>query len=646
MKFQAAMDKGYSSVARHEQQVRQNFKQQWNAALSSEDNQYPQTRTLLGRKREWQPQPHQYPPINEALNAPIQGSGADMSKLAIALLLDALDGTQAKITLIRHDEIVLTAQESQAEKVGKILESVMKAAGLRITPDIPTVAEVSLCDNLAGERLSQSEFCDREKCLQSLPEAVQNKTLVEEPITQLRTHPKQAPKFKPNQQPLSSENTLTDFDIRDHVKFRNGRGECPCCGLEGKPNNLNLSVREDGLFWCFRGSGGEAPSRDVEQLHDEKAIRKALGLPEIGKVQVLPDIREFNQSQSFSENVTSKVATEEDLKMSQQRLLSNDDKHHSLQQKALDYLEHRGITPEMAQRYNIGLNFGFRTPDGQSFPASITFHHRDAVEPDKLYLRRRYAPWLSENELEPGTPKWGQSGVPPSVWVVQQPEQQAEKTYLTEGPWDAVKLGEAVRQSGESIAVACTSTGARGIPPPEQLKAIPGEEVVIFYDRFDEYNQGQIGAIKIAKALRDVGKQATVALVPRVGEVKKGWDISDAFDAGFTLEDIQQAEADAKQQQQWAKQVAEVVCDCLNQARTHHLEGSRHTAHWSKGDRKLTLMENDTEHKVLDVVWDEGWVNVDSHLTQEKVDYFVEEVQPRLQARNQSSSLNKEVLLR
>ncbi len=271
MKFQAAMDKGYPEVARHEQQVRQNFKQQWNAALSSEDNQYPQTRTLLGRKREWQPQPDQYPPIN-----------------------------------------------------------------------------------------------------------------------------------------------------------------------------------------------------------------KALGLPEVGKVQVLPNIREFNQSQK-STNLTPRVATEEDLKRSQQRLLSADAKHHSLQQKALNYLESRGITPEMAQRYNIGLNFGFRTPDGRSLPASITFHHRDAVEPDKLYLRRRYAPWLSENELEPGTPKWGQSGVPPSVWVVQQPEQNVEKTYLTEGPWDAVRLGEAVRQSGESIAVACTSTGARGIPPPEQLRAIPGEEVVIFY---------------------------------------------------------------------------------------------------------------------------------------------------------------------
>ncbi|MGB3191012.1 MAG: hypothetical protein WBB43_16510 [Limnoraphis sp.] len=150
----------------------------------------------------------------------------------------------------------------------------------------------------------------------------------------------------------------------------------------------------------------------------------------------------------------------------------------------------------------------------------------------------------------------------------------------------------------------------------------------------------------MAKALRDVGKQATVALVPHQGEVKKGWDISDAFDAGFTLEDIQQAEADAKQQQQWAKQVAEVVCDCLNQARTHHLEGSRHTAHWSKRDRRLTLLENDTEHKVLDVVWDNGWVNVDSRLEQAKVNYFLQEVQQKLRCKNHLYSFNTGTTLR
>ncbi|MCG5060787.1 MAG: hypothetical protein KA714_23120 [Limnoraphis sp. WC205] len=170
--------------------------------------------------------------------------------------------------------------------------------------------------------------------------------------------------------------------------------------------------------------------------------------------------------------------------MSQQRLLSNDDKHHSLQQKALDYLEYRGITPEMAERYNIGLNFGFRTPDGRSLPGSIT------------------------------------------------------------------------------------------------------------------------------------------------------------------LEDIQAAEVGAKQQQRWAEIVAVVVCDCLNLARTHHFEGSQHNAHWSKRDRRLTLLENDTEQKVLDVVWDDGWVNVDSQLDRDKVDYFLEEIQPRLQGKNSSPFLKKEAILR
>ena len=71
-----------------------------------------------------------------------------------------------------------------------------------------------------------------------------------------------------------------------------------------------------------------------------------------------------------------------------------------------------------------------------------------------------------------------------------------------------------------------------------------------------------MGVIKMAKALRDVGKQATVALVPRVGKVKNGWDIGDAFDAGFTLKDIQAAEAGAKQQQQWAEMIASRVSHC------------------------------------------------------------------------------------
>ncbi|GGA02368.1 hypothetical protein [Okeania sp. KiyG1] len=194
-----------------------------------------------------------------------------------------------------------------------------------------------------------------------------------------------------------------------------------------------------------------------------------------------------------------------------------------------------------------------------------------------------------------------------------------------------MRLGDAVHQSGEAIAVACTSTGARGVPPVEQLQAIPGKEVVIFYDRFDEHDEGQKGAKKMAKALQDIGKKATVAEVPHAGEVKKGWDISDAFNAGFDLKDIQQAETEAKHQDIWASEVAGVVTGVMNYSKTAHLEGSKNTAHWDKSDRRLTVHDNSTEKKILDVVWEqEKWKNVDSHLSKSDVDYFLKEVQPIL----------------
>ncbi len=631
-KFQAAMDIGYPGVAENEQKVRQDFKRQWYNKLNSENAPLPYTRTLLGRKREWVQSQNEHPPITEALNAPIQGSGADMSKFALGELSLNLKNTGARINIVRHDEIVLTAQISKAKEVGQILERTMLEAAKKITPDIPAVAEVSICDNLAGEQLSQQDFEKRESQL-----SFYASHKLEKPVLPNYTQKSQPtitpelPKLAPNH--TLRNNTAKDFDIRDYIKFRNGRGECPCCAAEGKSNNSNLSVGENGDFWCFRGSGGEPPGKDIEQFHDEKAIRHALGVPAVGKVEPNLAIREFNQSQpNRPSSPRIKIATQEDLAIATDRLLSPKFPHHETQQKALDYLEKRGISPDMAKRYNIGLNFGFTTNDGNNYPPSITFYHRDAAEPDKLYARRRYAPWMEESELAPGIRSWGQSGVPPSVWVVHAPVgQEALKTYLTEGPWDAVRLGEVVRQSGEAIAVACTSMGARGIPPTEQLKAIPGKEVAIFYDRFDEHDEGQVGARKMALALQDIGKKATVARVPHTGEIKKGWDISDAIDAGFELEDIQQAEIDAKQQDLWASEVASVVRDVMNYSHTHHLEGSKNTAHWERSDRRITVHDNESEKKILDVVWQQGrWENVDSHLSKSDVDFFLEVVQPKL----------------
>jgi hypothetical protein len=50
--------------------------------------------------------------------------------------------------------------------------------------------------------------------------------------------------------------------------------------------------------------------------------------------------------------------------------------------------------------------------------------------------------------------------------------------------------------------------------------------------------------------------------------------------------------------------------------------------------------------KVLDVVWDNGWLNVDSQLSQNKVNYFLEEVQPGLHRKNSSPAIKRETLLK
>lgn len=624
-KFQAAMDKGYPGVAKNEQKVRQDFKQQWYNKLNSENAPLPQTRTLLLRKREWIPERNKYPPVTEALNAPIQGSGADMSKSALADLYKKLKNTGATITIVRHDEIVLTSPESQLEKVGQILERTMLDAAQKITPDIPAVAEVSICDNLALEQLSQQDFEKRESRLSSstphkLRETVlplslpSNDTLKSKPTIR-----NELPTLETKVTPRN--NTARDFDIRDHIKFRNGRGECPCCAAEGKVQNSNFSVRENGDFWCFRGSRGEPPGKDIEQFHDEKAIRKALGYPEVGKIEPNLAIREFNQSQQIRPSSPKvKIATEEDLAIAQNRLLSPKFSDRSFQKKTLNYLENRGISPDMAKHYNIGLNLGFKTPDGTDYPASITFYHRDAAEPEKLYARRRYAPWIQPDVLPPGTPKWGQSGVPPSFWVVHAPVGQSVlKTYLTEGPWDAVVLGEAVRQSGKPIAVACTSTGAKGVLPTKQLQALPGEDVIIFYDRFDSNNEGQIGAEKMANAIRNIGKQATVALVPhREGNIIEGWDISDALKSGFTLKDIEKAEVEAKQM---PEKLASLLADYYDLTRYKGVGKNidNYTPQWDSIEKLLKLVNTNSNEVFTAQLSSGSWQNINSALSTEQM---------------------------
>ena len=92
--------------------------------------------TMLGRKRYF---PELKQAANqqvraraerEAINSPIQGSAADIMKLAMLKLPEALKkaGLKAQILLQVHDELVLECPEKELEETAKVTQEVMKGA--------------------------------------------------------------------------------------------------------------------------------------------------------------------------------------------------------------------------------------------------------------------------------------------------------------------------------------------------------------------------------------------------------------------------------------------------------------------------------------------------------------------------------------
>jgi hypothetical protein len=125
--------------------------------------------------------------------------------------------------------------------------------------------------------------------------------------------------------------------------------------------------------------------------------------------------------------------------------------------------------------------------------------------------------------------------VPATIWFTYNPP-DVQQTWFCEGEWDAILLGELARQRGEKVAIACSTAGCGTVPKPEELECLPGQ-VTIFYDR-DE--AGEKGARKLAAALGDRGRIGSVPM-PDDCQVK-GWDVSNAIQAGYTWEDFEAVE--------------------------------------------------------------------------------------------------------
>ncbi len=81
-----------------------------------------------------------------AMNTPIQGTAADIMKIAMINVYRALkeNNLKSKIILQVHDEMMIEALEEEKDKVKKILKESMESA---IKLDVPLIAEISEAKN-------------------------------------------------------------------------------------------------------------------------------------------------------------------------------------------------------------------------------------------------------------------------------------------------------------------------------------------------------------------------------------------------------------------------------------------------------------------------------------------------------------------
>src|SRR5690606_10841234 len=81
-----------------------------------------------------------------AINTPVQGTAADVIKIAMIRLHEALKPTRAKMLLQVHDELLVEAPEEEAEDVGRLMRQIMEEA---LALEVPLKVDVGIGANWA-----------------------------------------------------------------------------------------------------------------------------------------------------------------------------------------------------------------------------------------------------------------------------------------------------------------------------------------------------------------------------------------------------------------------------------------------------------------------------------------------------------------
>ena len=107
-------------------------------------------RTLSGRVRKFRDDPSRLDPMakgamrREAMNYPVQGTAADIAKLALSYIHEQLEALDAQLINCIHDEFVLECHQDLAEEVAEKTKGAMKRAGEILLKKVPVEVEVAI----------------------------------------------------------------------------------------------------------------------------------------------------------------------------------------------------------------------------------------------------------------------------------------------------------------------------------------------------------------------------------------------------------------------------------------------------------------------------------------------------------------------
>jgi DNA polymerase-1 len=107
------------------------------------------TRTMSGRQRTWEKEP----PYTQLLNTPVQGSGADGLKLALAKLWQSwnaeLEGCFPVMAV--HDELVIEAPKNQADRAAQWVKDAMIDGMSQVLSNVPVEVEITISRTYGGD---------------------------------------------------------------------------------------------------------------------------------------------------------------------------------------------------------------------------------------------------------------------------------------------------------------------------------------------------------------------------------------------------------------------------------------------------------------------------------------------------------------